>query len=72
MEGSPPPHLGPLTFIDLRDREASYRWCSTKRRTRSRTRAKELRNEHVIAVVGKVVMRDKQQVNLKIKSGRIK
>jgi aspartyl-tRNA synthetase, bacterial type len=34
-------------------------------------RAKELRNEFVIAVIGKVVMRDKDQTNPKIKTGRI-
>jgi len=37
----------------------------------SHARTKDLRNEHVVAVVGKVVMRDKDKINPNIKSGRI-
>jgi aspartyl-tRNA synthetase len=64
--------FGPLTFIDLRDREGLVQVVfDEEKNSESHARAKELRNEHVIAVVGKVVMRDKEQVNPKIKSGRI-
>jgi aspartyl-tRNA synthetase len=64
--------FGPLTFIDLRDREGVVQVVfDEEKNAEAHARAKELRNEHVIAVVGKVVMRDKDQINPKIKSGRI-
>ena len=64
--------FGPLTFIDLRDREGVVQVVfDEEKNAQSHARAKELRNEHVIAVSGKVVMRDKEQINPKIKSGRI-
>ncbi len=64
--------FGPLTFIDLRDREGVVQVVfDEEKNAESHARAKELRNEHVIAVAGKVVMRDKEQINSKIKSGRI-
>ncbi|MFY9610721.1 MAG: aspartate--tRNA ligase [Blastocatellia bacterium] len=64
--------FGPLTFIDLRDREGVVQVVfDEEKNAESHARAKELRSEHVIAVAGKVVMRDKDQINPKIKSGRI-
>lgn len=64
--------FGPLTFIDLRDREGVVQVVfDEEKNAESHARAKELRNEHVIAVAGKVVMRDKDQINPKIRSGRI-
>jgi aspartyl-tRNA synthetase len=64
--------FGPLTFIDLRDREGVVQVVfDEEKNAESHARAKELRNEHVVAVAGKVVMRDKEQINPKIKSGRI-
>ena len=64
--------FGPLTFIDLRDREGVVQVVfDEEKNSDSHARAKELRGEHVIAVAGKVVMRDKDKVNPNIKSGRI-
>jgi aspartyl-tRNA synthetase len=64
--------FGPLTFIDLRDREGIVQVVfDEEKNAESHARAKDLRNEHVIAVVGKVVMRDKDKLNPNIKSGRI-
>jgi aspartyl-tRNA synthetase len=64
--------FGKLTFIDLRDREGVVQVVfDEEKNPEAHQRAKELRNEFVIAVVGKVVMRDKDQTNPKIKTGRI-
>lgn len=64
--------FGPLTFIDLRDREGIVQVVfDEEKNAESHARAKDLRNEHVIAVAGKVVMRDKDKINSNIKSGRI-
>ncbi|MEK6300890.1 MAG: aspartate--tRNA ligase [Acidobacteriota bacterium] len=64
--------FGPLTFIDLRDREGIVQVVfDEEKNAESHARAKELRNEHVIVVAGKVLMRDKDKINPNIKSGRI-
>ncbi len=64
--------FGKLTFVDLRDREGVVQVVfDEEKNPEAHQRAKELRNEFVIAIVGKVVMRDKDQANPKIKTGRI-
>ncbi len=64
--------FGPLTFIDLRDREGLVQIVFDEdKNPEPHRRAKEVRNEYVIAVIGKVVMRDKDKINAKIKTGRI-
>lgn len=64
--------FGPLTFIDLRDREGLVQVVFDEDKNgESHARAKELRNEYVVSIVGKVVMRDKDKINPNIKSGRI-
>jgi len=64
--------FGPLTFIDLRDREGIVQVVfDEEKNAESHARTKELRNEHVVAITGKVVMRDKDKINPNIKSGRI-
>ncbi len=64
--------FGPLTFIDLRDREGILQVVfDEEKNAEAHARAKELRNEFVVAILGKVVMRDKDKVNPNIKSGRI-
>ncbi|MEK6407580.1 MAG: aspartate--tRNA ligase [Acidobacteriota bacterium] len=64
--------FGPLTFIDLRDREGIVQVVfDEEKNAEAHRRAKELRNEHVVAVAGKVLMRDKEKVNPNLKSGRI-
>jgi aspartyl-tRNA synthetase len=64
--------FGPLTFIDLRDRAGIVQVVfDEEKNAEAHRRAKELRGEYVIAVIGKVVMRDKEKVNPNLKSGRI-
>jgi aspartyl-tRNA synthetase len=64
--------FGKLTFVDLRDREGVVQVVfDEEKNPEAHQRAKELRSEYVIAVIGKVVMRDKDQANPKIKTGRI-
>ncbi|MFL6216073.1 MAG: aspartate--tRNA ligase [Blastocatellia bacterium] len=64
--------FGKLTFVDMRDREGVVQVVfDEEKNPEAHQRAKELRSEYVIAIVGKVVMRDKDQTNTKIKTGRI-
>jgi aspartyl-tRNA synthetase len=64
--------FGPLTFIDLRDREGIVQVVFDEEKgATAHRRAKELRGEYVVAIVGKVVMRDKEKINPNIKSGRV-
>jgi aspartyl-tRNA synthetase len=64
--------FGPLTFIDLRDREGIVQVVfDEEKNADAHRRAKELRNEYVVAIVGKVLMRDKDKLNPNLKSGRI-
>ena len=64
--------FGPLTFIDLRDREGVVQVVfDEEKNADAHRRAKELRNEYVVAIVGKVLMRDKDKLNPNLKSGRI-
>jgi aspartyl-tRNA synthetase len=64
--------FGPLTFIDMRDREGVVQVVfDEEKNSEAHRRAKDLRNEHVVAVIGKVVMRDHDKVNPNIKTGRI-
>jgi aspartyl-tRNA synthetase len=64
--------FGPLTFVDLRDREGIVQVVfDEEKNAEAHRKAKEMRGEYVIAVVGKVVMRDKDKVNPNINTGRI-
>jgi aspartyl-tRNA synthetase len=64
--------FGPLTFIDLRDREGIVQVVFDEdKNADAHRRAKELRNENIVAIVGKVLMRDKEKINPNLKSGRI-
>ncbi len=64
--------FGPLTFMDLRDREGIVQVVfDEEKNADAHRRAKELRNEYVVAIVGKVLMRDKDKLNPNLKSGRI-
>ncbi|HKG23053.1 MAG TPA: aspartate--tRNA ligase [Blastocatellia bacterium] len=64
--------FGPLTFIDLRDREGILQVVfDVDKNAEAHKRAKELRGEYVITVIGKVVMRDKDKVNPNLKTGRV-
>jgi aspartyl-tRNA synthetase len=64
--------LGPLTFIDLRDRAGVCQVVlDAERNAEAHSRAKHLRSEYVIAVEGKVVMRDADKQNPQLPTGRI-
>jgi aspartyl-tRNA synthetase len=64
--------FGPLIFIDLRDREGVVQVVFDEERNREAHRkAKELRSEYVAAIIGKVVMRDKDKVNVNLKTGYV-
>lgn len=64
--------FGPLTFIDLRDRDGLTQVvCDAERNPQAHTRAKDLRGEYVIAVIGEVVLREAGQRNAKIATGEV-
>ncbi len=64
--------FGPLTFIDLRDRGGIVQVVfDEEKNAEAHRRAKELRNENVVAIAGKVLMRDNDKINPNLKSGRI-
>jgi len=64
--------LGPLTFLDLRDRYGITQIvCDAERAPEAHAVAKHVRNEYVLAVIGTVVRRAPETVNPKIATGEI-
>jgi aspartyl-tRNA synthetase len=64
--------LGPLTFLDLRDRYGITQIvCDEHRSPQAHAVAKHVRNEYVLAVVGTVVRRAPETVNPKIATGEV-
>ena len=64
--------FGPLTFVDLRDREGLVQVVfDADKNAEAHQKAKDLRTEYVICVVGKVVMRDKDKVNPNLRTGKV-
>src|SRR5688500_11690098 len=64
--------FGELTFIDLRDRAGITQVVSNPAvSSEAHAKAKELRGEYVIAVTGKVVMRDEHTRNPKLVTGDV-
>lgn len=64
--------LGPLTFLDLRDRYGITQIvCDEQRAPEAHAVAKQVRNESVIAVIGTVVRRAPETVNPKIATGEV-
>jgi aspartyl-tRNA synthetase len=64
--------FGPLTFIDLRDRAGICQVVvDEERNPEAHGRAKHLRAEYVVAVEGKVVMRDIDKQNPNLPTGKI-
>src|SRR4029079_10276198 len=62
--------FGPLTFIDLRDRDGITQVVfNEETASAAHAKAKELRGEYVIAVVGEVILRAEGQRNPKIATG---
>src|SRR5437763_13021243 len=64
--------FGPLTFIDLRDREGVTQVVFNEERNQaSHAKAKRLRTEFVCAVRGNVVKRSPETINPNISTGVI-
>src|SRR5689334_24602206 len=64
--------FGPLTFVDLRDREGLVQIVFDQdRNPEAHQKAKELRGEYIAAIVGTVKERDAATVNTNMKTGEI-
>src|SRR5919204_244348 len=64
--------FGPLTFIDLRDRDGITQIVfDAEDAARAHARAKEVRGEYVVAVRGRVVLREEGQRNPKLSTGDV-
>src|SRR5437899_5610793 len=64
--------FGPLTFIDLRDRDGITQIVVNQEKAPdAHAKAKEVRGEYVLAVIGNVVLRDENSRNPKIATGDI-
>jgi aspartyl-tRNA synthetase len=64
--------FGPLTFVDLRDRDGLTQVVfDAEDAPDAHARAKELRGEYVVAVKGEVVLRDEAQRNPKLSTGEV-
>ena len=64
--------FGPLTFIDLRDREGITQVVvNEENAAEAHAKAKTTRSEYVIAVTGEVVLREEGQRNRKIATGEV-
>src|SRR5205085_937703 len=64
--------FGPLTFIDLRDREGITQIVvNQENASQAHAKAKEVRGEYVIAATGGVVSRDETAPNPKLAAGQV-
>ncbi|MDX6613782.1 MAG: aspartyl-tRNA synthetase [Blastocatellia bacterium] len=64
--------FGPLTFIDLRDRDGITQIVANEERApQAHGKTKDVRGEYVIAVTGDVVLRDASARNAKIATGEV-
>src|SRR5215831_9332898 len=64
--------FGPLTFIDLRDREGITQIVvNQEKASNAHAKAKEVRGEYVIAAIGEVVLRDENARNPKLATGEV-
>jgi len=63
--------LGGLIFIDIRDVSGKVQIVFHPENEAVHAKAGKLRNEYVIAVTGKVVLRDEQNINKDMKTGEI-
>jgi aspartyl-tRNA synthetase len=64
--------FGPLTFIDLRDRDGITQIVVNQEKAAdAHAKAKEVRGEYVIAAIGDVVLRDEGARNPKIATGEV-
>jgi len=63
--------LGGLIFVDIRDVSGKVQIVFHPENEAVHAKAGKLRNEYVIAVTGKVVLRDQQNINKEMKTGEI-
>src|SRR6267154_4235892 len=64
--------FGPLTFIDLRDRDGITQIVVNQEKApEGAAKAKEVRGEYVIAAIGEVVLRDETARNPKLATGDV-
>ncbi|OLE56030.1 MAG: aspartate--tRNA ligase [Acidobacteria bacterium 13_1_20CM_3_53_8] len=64
--------FGPLTFIDLRDRDGITQVVVNEElASEAHAKAKQVRGEYVIGVLGEVVLREEGQKNPKILTGEV-
>src|SRR5437660_3690082 len=64
--------FGPLTFIDLRDRDGITQIVVNQEKAPdAHAKAKDVRNEYVLAVIGDVVLRDESTRNPKLSTGDV-
>ena len=64
--------FGPLTFIDLRDRDGITQIVVNQEKAPdAHAKAKDVRGEYVLAVTGEVVLRDENSRNLKLETGDV-
>jgi aspartyl-tRNA synthetase len=64
--------FGPLTFIDLRDRDGITQVVVNQEKAPdAHAKAKDVRGEYVLAVTGEVVLRDESAINKNLETGEI-
>jgi aspartyl-tRNA synthetase len=64
--------FGPLTFIDLRDRDGITQIVVNQEKApKAHAKAKDVRGEYVLAVIGEVVLRDEGARNPKLATGDV-
>src|SRR5438046_1579948 len=64
--------FGPLTFIDLRDRDGITQVVVNQEKAAdAHAKAKEVRGEYVVAAIGEVVLRDESARNPKLATGDV-
>ncbi|HLE64105.1 MAG TPA: OB-fold nucleic acid binding domain-containing protein [Pyrinomonadaceae bacterium] len=64
--------FGVLTFVDLRDRDGITQVVlNADDAVEAHAKAKEVRGEFVLAVIGEVTLRDETQRNAKISTGEV-
>ncbi len=64
--------FGPLTFIDLRDRDGITQIVvNQEQAAEAHAKAKEVRGEYVLAVIGEVVLRGETARNAKLVTGEV-
>src|SRR5438128_9075002 len=64
--------FGPLTFIDLRDRDGITQIVVNQEKAPdAHAKAKDVRKEYVLAVIGDVVLRDENARNFKLETGDV-